>query len=141
MRALLLVATIAFSGSAYADAPLQIRAASPLESDPFATPRPPSQPDAEPAAPVEPAKVNLRVVNDPMQVRYRDTFRRNRAHVGAGIGIMVVGVLSLALIGPFALPVIAGGFAVTVTAPLDRERTVIEPPSTRQPGVTFSGRF
>jgi hypothetical protein len=147
MRALLLlVATIAGAGSAYADAPAQLRSTVPLESDPFATPRPPSSRDAEPEAPVfEPAKVELRVVNDPSQVTYRDTFHRRRSHVGAGIGIMVAGFASMFVIGPVGLAVIGAGFAVTVTAPLDRERTVITPPSTNPTSaarfVTFSGRF
>ncbi|MFN0250531.1 MAG: hypothetical protein ACKV2T_26865 [Kofleriaceae bacterium] len=142
MRSLLVIAVLA--GFAHADPPAQTGAA--LENDPFATPRPLSRPDAETEAPAfEPAKVELRVVNDPSAVTYRDTFHRRPSHVGAGIGIMVAGFVSIFAIGPVGLAVIGAGFAVTVTAPLDHERTVITPPTTKHRTaarfVTFSGRF
>jgi hypothetical protein len=134
------VAIALFAGLAHADLPpTQVRA-SPIH-DPFAAPRAPTQPAIPTAEPIEPARVDLRVVNDPSAVRYRDTFHRRRSHVALGVGMMIAGVASMFLIGPFCIPVIGAGFAVTVTAPLDRERTVITPPSTKQVGMAFSGRF
>ena len=142
MRALASFVVVAsLAGVAHADLPpAQFKASAPSH-DPFAAPRAPTQPVEPAAEPIEPAMVDLRVVNDPAAVRYRDTFHRRRSHVAIGVGMMIAGVASMFLIGPFCIPVIGAGFAVTVTAPLDRERTVITPPSTQQVGMAFSGRF
>ena len=102
----------------------------------------------ETEAPVA-ADIEVRTVNEPFLVTHRDTFHRRTSRVVLGVSTMIAS-FAFAILGPavtgssvptfVGLPMIGVGFAITVTAPLDRESTQI-PPSRTPVGLAFSGRF